>query len=116
MFNFLRERNRRSIERSGGFQISFVNFDRQRALNKIDRKNDATSVFPADHNALHPLQGPTADTHAAAAYAQPIVYERHRHRYEFNNDFREHLCQQGLVVSGHSPDSRLVNSPTRRWA
>src|SRR5581483_8966456 len=47
-------------------------------------------------------------TLAAAAYDQAIVYERHRHRYEFNNDFRELLCQRGLVVSGHSPDGRLV--------
>lgn len=48
-------------------------------------------------------------TLAAGAYgSQQIVYERHRHRYEFNNDFRDALREHGLVVSGHSPDGRLV--------
>ncbi len=47
-------------------------------------------------------------TLAAAAYAQPIVFERHRHRYEFNNDFREPLGNAGLAFSGTSPDGRLV--------
>ena len=37
-----------------------------------------------------------------------IIYERHRHRYEVNNDFRAKLEEKGLVVSGTSPDNRLV--------
>ena len=45
---------------------------------------------------------------AAAAYAQPIVLERHRHRYEFNNSYRELLSQHGMRFSGLSPDGRLV--------
>ncbi len=49
-----------------------------------------------------------AGTRAAAAYGEPIIYERHRHRFEFNNDFREVLGKAGLVFSGLSPDSRLV--------
>jgi CTP synthase len=47
-------------------------------------------------------------THAAAAYKQPVVYERHRHRFEFNNDFRYTLEEAGLIASGLSPDGRLV--------
>lgn len=47
-------------------------------------------------------------THAAAAYKQPVVYERHRHRFEFNNDFRYTLKEAGLIASGLSPDGRLV--------
>lgn len=47
-------------------------------------------------------------TRAAAAYDQPIVYERHRHRYEFNNEYRELLTSGGLEISGLSPDGRLV--------
>jgi len=47
-------------------------------------------------------------THAAQSYGETIVYERHRHRFEFNNDFRESLEQQGLIPSGLSPDNRLV--------
>jgi len=44
----------------------------------------------------------------AIAYGQSLAYERHRHRYEFNNDFREPLEKKGLVASGVSPDNRLV--------
>jgi CTP synthase len=45
---------------------------------------------------------------AAQAYAAPEVSERHRHRYEFANDYRERLTSSGLVLSGMSPDKRLV--------
>ena len=44
----------------------------------------------------------------AAAYGQPYVDERHRHRYEVNNDYRARLETAGLVFSGTSPDGRLV--------
>ncbi|MCA1647625.1 MAG: CTP synthase [Chloroflexi bacterium] len=47
-------------------------------------------------------------TRAGDAYDEPIVFERHRHRYEFNNTFREALANAGLVFSGTSPDGRLV--------
>ncbi len=45
---------------------------------------------------------------AYEAYGQPIIYERHRHRYEFNNEFRELLTSNGLILSGLSPDEQLV--------
>ena len=47
-------------------------------------------------------------THAAAAYGTEVVYERHRHRYEFNNKFRQQLEDAGLVCSGISPEGQLV--------
>jgi CTP synthase len=47
-------------------------------------------------------------TRAARAYGTEVVYERHRHRYEFNNHFRQPLEEAGLVPSGLSPDGRLV--------
>ncbi|MDO8490756.1 MAG: CTP synthase [Dehalococcoidia bacterium] len=47
-------------------------------------------------------------TKAAAAYESAEVGERHRHRYEFNNQFRELLASGGLVPSGLSPDGMLV--------
>jgi CTP synthase len=47
-------------------------------------------------------------TRASQAYDQPIVYERHRHRYELNNEFRELLTAGGMELSGLSPDGRLV--------
>ncbi len=45
---------------------------------------------------------------AYEAYGQPVIYERHRHRYEFNNEYRELLVSNGLVLSGMSPDDQLV--------
>lgn len=47
-------------------------------------------------------------TRAAGIYGSEITYERHRHRYEFNNQFRHPLEEAGLVASGLSPDGRLV--------
>ncbi|MEK7310473.1 MAG: gamma-glutamyl-gamma-aminobutyrate hydrolase family protein, partial [Chloroflexota bacterium] len=48
-------------------------------------------------------------TKAAAAYGDAeVVQERHRHRFEFNNAYREALGEKGLVFSGLSPDGRLV--------
>jgi len=50
----------------------------------------------------------TPGTKAFRAYDSEITHERHRHRFEFNNEFEELLCSQGLVVSGISPDKTLV--------
>ena len=47
-------------------------------------------------------------SHGAIAYGQSLVYERHRHRYEFNNKYRDKLKKAGMVFSGLSPDGRLV--------
>lgn len=47
-------------------------------------------------------------TLAAEAYRAEIVHERHRHRFEFNNKYREPLAEAGLIYSGLSPDGRLV--------
>jgi len=47
-------------------------------------------------------------TLAAASYGTGVITERHRHRYEFNNNFREVLSRAGLVLSGLSPDGQLV--------
>lgn len=48
------------------------------------------------------------DSNAARAYGQKQVFERHRHRYEFNNMFKQRLVERGFVCSGWSPDGRLA--------
>jgi CTP synthase len=48
------------------------------------------------------------NTRAAEAYGSDCIEERHRHRFEFNNAYRDLLSKNGLVFSGLSPDSRLV--------
>ncbi|MGZ0087364.1 CTP synthase [Geobacillus sp. C56-T2] len=47
-------------------------------------------------------------TLAYAAYGDEVIYERHRHRYEFNNQYRSIMEEHGFVFSGTSPDGRLV--------
>ena len=49
-----------------------------------------------------------AGSQAAEAYGATEISERHRHRYEFANDYRDRLSEAGLVLSGTSPDKRLV--------
>jgi CTP synthase len=48
------------------------------------------------------------DTVAYAAYKKVNISERHRHRYEFNNELRDRLEESGLIISGTSPDGNLV--------
>ena len=58
------------------------------------------------------------DTAAFRAYGALDISERHRHRYEFNNEYRQQLTQAGLLLSGLSPDGRLVEMvelPSHPW-
>jgi CTP synthase len=52
------------------------------------------------------------------AYGESLIYERHRHRYEFNNAYRKDFTKNGLVFAGLSPDENLVEIielPSNRW-
>ena len=51
-----------------------------------------------------------AGTTMASCYGTTLISERHRHRYEFNNDYRDALTAAGLTLSGLSPDGRLVET------
>ena len=50
----------------------------------------------------------TPGSKAEAAYGEPIIFERHRHRYEFNNSYRRRVEAKGMQVSGRSADNKLV--------
>ena len=55
---------------------------------------------------------------ADKVYGEKLIYERHRHRYEYNNAYRKQLTEAGLAISGQSPDDRLVEMveiPTHPW-
>lgn len=57
-------------------------------------------------------------TKAYEAYGQEMITERHRHRYEVSNIFRDELAEHGLVISGLNPERNLVEVvelPTHRW-
>ena len=60
----------------------------------------------------------TSDTLGQAIYNSDLIYERHRHRYEFNNVYRQQFIDNGLVICGQSPDDRLVEMvevPAYKW-
>jgi CTP synthase len=42
------------------------------------------------------------------AYGKKLISERHRHRYEFNNAYRDIMTEKGMLLAGHSPDRNLV--------
>ncbi|MCD7760739.1 MAG: CTP synthase, partial [Clostridiales bacterium] len=56
----------------------------------------------------YPCRVTTTDSKTFQAYGEPVIYERHRHRYEFNNAYRDLLTEKGLVLAGLSPNNRLV--------
>ena len=58
------------------------------------------------------------DSKTFEAYQEEVIYERHRHRYEFNNDYRKALSQSGLSLVGVSPNDKLVEiieDPNHPW-
>jgi len=59
-----------------------------------------------------------AGTKGHEIYGEEVIYERHRHRYEVNNAYRQQLVDAGLVISGLSPDEKLVEMielPDHPW-
>ena len=73
----------------------------------MDSQRDVTDMGGTMRLGLYParlLEG----TKAAAMYGEALIYERHRHRYEVNNDYRAPMEEHGLRCSGLSPDGRLV--------
>ena len=53
-----------------------------------------------------------------ALYQSSMIYERHRHRYEVNNDYRDDLAENGMLLAGTSPDNHIVEMvelPTHPW-
>jgi CTP synthase len=58
------------------------------------------------------------DTRIHTSYNNEIIFERHRHRYEFNNSYRDPLTEAGLIISGYTPEGELVESvewSDHRW-
>jgi CTP synthase len=122
---FAREREIPYLGLCLGMQIMVIEFGRH--VFHTDKVNstefDVSSAYPVidllpDQKGVQQKGGTmrlgtypchlVAGTTAARAYGIEIVYERHRHRYEFNNHFRQPLEEAGLVASGLSPDGRLV--------
>ncbi len=58
------------------------------------------------------------DSFSFRAYGEPVIYERHRHRYEFNNHYRDVFTEHGMLLAGLSPSEKLVEImelPDQPW-
>ncbi|GAB4227628.1 MAG: CTP synthase [Stanieria sp.] len=76
-------------------------------INLLPEQQDVVDLGGTMRLGLYPCRLKT-DTLAFSLYQQEVVYERHRHRYEFNNAFRNLFLETGYDISGTSPDGRLV--------
>ncbi len=91
-------------------EVNSTEFDRSTPYPVIDlmpEQHEITDMGGTMRLGLYPCKL-IPDTIAGRAYAQPMVEERHRHRFELNNTYRGLLEERGMVFSGVSPDNRLV--------
>jgi len=94
----------------GSDEPNSTEFDRSTTCPVIDLMPDQRSIADMGGTmrlGLYPCQLQPG-THAARAYSKAMIEERHRHRFELNNAYRDLLTQGGMVFSGLSPDGRLV--------
>ncbi|HUY97606.1 MAG TPA: CTP synthase [Verrucomicrobiae bacterium] len=82
-------------------------FTEHPVIDLLPEQRDVTDLGGTMRLGLYPCKL-LPGSRAQRAYGEPLVYERHRHRFEFNNRYRERLAQAGVVFSGTSPDDRLV--------
>jgi len=107
-----------------GMQMSVVEFSRNVAgleganssefgetpypvIDIMDSQKDITEKGGTMRLGLYPCKL-TEGSRCKDIYKADLIYERHRHRWEFNNEFRKVLTEKGLVLAGLSPDEKLV--------
>lgn len=110
-----------------GMQIAVMEFARHIAgvenatSGEFDKKNAYPHVIDIMADQIGKAKGGTMrlggypcvlkdGTKIMAAYGAKEIRERHRHRYEFNNEYRDLLTEKGLVISGTSPDNHIVET------
>lgn len=76
-------------------------------INLLPEQQDVVDLGGTMRLGLYPCRI-LPNTLAFQLYQEEVIYERHRHRYEFNNVYRNQLLDSGYLVSGTSPDGRLV--------
>src|SRR5579883_1244881 len=76
-------------------------------INLLPEQQDVVDLGGTMRLGLYPCRI-LPNTLAFKLYQEEVVYERHRHRYEFNNTYRNLFIESGYVISGTSPDGRLV--------
>ena len=85
----------------------FAAFTSTPVIDLMPEQRDVANLGGMMRRGLYPCKL-VPGTLAHQAYGEQVVYERHRHRFEFNNEYREVLQEAGLVFSGLSPNGRLV--------
>jgi CTP synthase len=80
---------------------------RNPVINLLPEQQDVVDLGGTMRLGLYPCRL-TTGTLAFHLYQETVTYERHRHRYEFNNAYRSLFLESGYVISGTSPDGRLV--------
>lgn len=76
-------------------------------INLLPEQQDVVDLGGTMRLGLYPCRI-LPNTLAFKLYQEEVIYERHRHRYEFNNTYRNLFIESGYVISGTSPDGRLV--------
>jgi len=76
-------------------------------INLLPEQQDVVDLGGTMRLGLYPCRI-SPNTLAFKLYQEEVIYERHRHRYEFNNAYRHLLLETGFAISGTSPDGRLV--------
>ncbi|PZV06218.1 MAG: CTP synthase, partial [Leptolyngbya sp.] len=76
-------------------------------INLLPEQQDVVDLGGTMRLGLYPCRL-APNTLAFSLYQEEVIYERHRHRYEFNNAYRHLLVESGYIISGTSPDGRLV--------
>ncbi|MEC4986804.1 MAG: CTP synthase [Oscillatoria sp. PMC 1068.18] len=76
-------------------------------INLLPEQQDVVDLGGTMRLGLYPCRL-AENTLAHSLYQQEVIYERHRHRYEFNNAYRNLFIETGYLISGTSPDGRLV--------
>lgn len=76
-------------------------------INLLPEQQDVVDLGGTMRLGLYPCRL-TPNTLAFRLYQQEVIYERHRHRYEFNNAYRNLFLESGYAIGGTSPDGRLV--------
>jgi CTP synthase len=76
-------------------------------INLLPEQQDVVDLGGTMRLGLYPCRL-SSNSRSISLYGQEVVYERHRHRYEFNNTYRNAFLQSGYEITGRSPDGRLV--------
>jgi CTP synthase len=101
------EFSRNVLGLTGAHSTEFDPMTKNPVIDLMDTQRDVENLGGTMRLGLYPAKLAEGSL-ARSLYAQEVVYERHRHRWEVNNKFRAQLEEAGLMMSGVSPDDRLV--------